>query len=86
MSNSEHDPTYDNPLRFVKRVEVRKLTGWSEPTLWRRMRDGQWPPPTLRTAATTSGTSKPLWRRLRTHPTKQRGMRHSNVASLHPSD
>lgn len=32
-------------LRFVRRREVRKLTGWSDPTLWRRIRDGLFPRP-----------------------------------------
>ena len=34
-----------NELRFVRRREVRKLTGWSDPTLWRRIRDGLFPRP-----------------------------------------
>lgn len=41
----QDDLTYANPLRFVKRDEVRKLTGWSDPTLWRRIRDGLFPAP-----------------------------------------
>ena len=34
-----------NDLRFVRRREVRELTGWSDATLWRRMRDGLFPRP-----------------------------------------
>ncbi len=46
----QEDRTYDNPLRFVKRAEVRQLTGWSDPTLWRRIRDGAFPPPDVEDA------------------------------------
>ena len=44
MSTTEVQTTLDE-LRFVRRSEVRKLTGWSDPTLWRRIRDGLFPRP-----------------------------------------
>ena len=43
MSNSEHDPL--DEVRLISARQVRKLTGWSDPTLWRRCHDGSFPPP-----------------------------------------
>lgn len=32
-------------LRRVRKPEVLRLTGWSSPTLHRRIKDGRFPPP-----------------------------------------
>lgn len=39
----EKDPL--DEVRLISTRQVRKLTGWSDPTLWRRCHDGSFPPP-----------------------------------------
>ncbi len=43
MTQSESNPLDD--VRLVTARQVRELTGWSDPTLWRRCHDGSFPPP-----------------------------------------